>query len=91
LAWLSQSAGRAMGGCSRAEAAGGVLKPGLCDELASSAPELRRHHLGDGGNQRLAIMSTAVLFIAGLLLLLPVNVLRGREAALQADAAAAQR
>ncbi|HEX9720933.1 MAG TPA: MFS transporter [Ramlibacter sp.] len=42
-----------------------------------------------GGNQRLAIMSTAGLFIAGLLLLVPVNVRRGREAALEADAAAA--
>jgi MFS transporter, UMF1 family len=42
-----------------------------------------------GGNQRLAIVSTAVLFLAGLLLLLPVNVQRGREAALKADAAAA--
>src|SRR6185369_16128841 len=39
-----------------------------------------------GGNQRLAIMSTAVLFIAGLLLLLPVNMGRGRRAALAADA-----
>jgi MFS transporter, UMF1 family len=39
-----------------------------------------------GGNQRLAIMSTAVLFIIGLLLLLPVNVQRGRAAALHADA-----
>lgn len=35
-----------------------------------------------GGNQRIAIMSTSILFIAGLLLLLPVNVKRGREAAL---------
>ena len=40
-----------------------------------------------GGNQRLAIMSTTALFIAGLLLLIPVNVARGRQAALQADAA----
>jgi UMF1 family MFS transporter len=40
-----------------------------------------------GGNQRLAIMSTTALFIGGLLLLIPVNVLRGRQAALQADAA----
>lgn len=36
-----------------------------------------------GGNQRIAIMSTSVLFIAGLLLLIPVNVERGREAALR--------
>ena len=42
-----------------------------------------------GGNQRLAIMSTGVLFAIGLLLLLPVDVRRGREAALAADAAAA--
>jgi MFS transporter, UMF1 family len=37
-----------------------------------------------GGNQRIAIMSTSALFIAGLLLLIPVNVARGREAALKA-------
>jgi MFS transporter, UMF1 family len=36
-----------------------------------------------GGNQRVAILSTSALFIAGLLLLLPVNVKRGREAALR--------
>jgi UMF1 family MFS transporter len=41
-----------------------------------------------GGNQRLAILSTAALFIAGLLLLLPVNMRRGREAALAADSLA---
>ncbi|ABE43974.1 MFS transporter [Polaromonas sp. JS666] len=39
-----------------------------------------------GGNQRIAILSTAVLFAVGLVLLIPVNVQRGREAALQADA-----
>ncbi|HSV35575.1 MAG TPA: MFS transporter [Ramlibacter sp.] len=39
-----------------------------------------------GGNQRLAIVSTAGLFIAGLVLLLPVNVARGRAAAVEADA-----
>jgi UMF1 family MFS transporter len=38
-----------------------------------------------GGNQRIAIMSTSVLFIAGLLLLIPVNVSRGRAAALNAS------
>jgi len=37
-----------------------------------------------GGNQRLAILSTAAMFIIGLVLLLKVNVGRGREAALQA-------
>lgn len=36
-----------------------------------------------GGNQRLAIASTAVLFVIGLVLLIPVNMKRGREAALQ--------
>ncbi len=41
-----------------------------------------------GGNQRMAILSTAVLFALGLVLLMPVNVQRGREAALQADAQA---
>ena len=37
-----------------------------------------------GGNQRIAILSTAVLFVAGLLLLLPIDMRRGREAALRA-------
>lgn len=37
-----------------------------------------------GGNQRLAIGFTAVLFLIGLLLLLPVNMERGRRAALAA-------
>ena len=40
-----------------------------------------------GGNQRTAILSTAILFIAGLALLLPVNMQRGRAAAQAADAA----
>ena len=35
-----------------------------------------------GGNHRLAILSTAVFFIAGLVMLRPVNVERGRRAAL---------
>ena len=35
-----------------------------------------------GGNQRIAILSTAALFIAGLLLLLPIDMARGRAAAL---------
>ncbi|TSD60266.1 MFS transporter [Variovorax sp. KBS0712] len=39
---------------------------------------------GTGGNQRIAILSTAVLFIGGLLLLLPIDMQRGRKAALQA-------
>ena len=36
-----------------------------------------------GGNQRIAILTTAVLFVAGLLLLLPIDMRRGREAALR--------
>ena len=39
-----------------------------------------------GGNQRTAILSTAALFVVGLVLLIPVNMRRGREAALQANA-----
>jgi UMF1 family MFS transporter len=41
-----------------------------------------------GGNQRIAILSTAVLFVIGLLLLLPVDMKRGRAAAERADDAA---
>ncbi|MDP9878182.1 UMF1 family MFS transporter [Variovorax boronicumulans] len=37
-----------------------------------------------GGDQRIAILSTAVLFVGGLLLLLPIDMQRGRKAALQA-------
>ncbi|WP_062475832.1 MFS transporter [Variovorax boronicumulans] len=40
-----------------------------------------------GGNQRIAILSTAVLFIGGLLLLLPIDMRRGRKAALHDKAA----
>ncbi len=39
-----------------------------------------------GGNQRVAIAATAVLFLLGLLLLWPVDVARGRERALQSGA-----
>ena len=39
-----------------------------------------------GGNQRVAILSTTALFLAGLLLLLKVDVARGREAALETRA-----
>ncbi len=37
------------------------------------------------GNQRTAILSTSVLFVIGLLLLIPVNMQRGRQAAEQAN------
>jgi UMF1 family MFS transporter len=36
-----------------------------------------------GGNQRIAILSTAALFVGGLLLLLPIDMRRGRAAALR--------
>ena len=36
-----------------------------------------------GGNHRVAILSTAVLFVFGLIALIPVNVARGRAAAVQ--------
>jgi UMF1 family MFS transporter len=39
-----------------------------------------------GGNQRVAIAATAVLFLLGLFLLWPVDMARGRERALQASA-----
>lgn len=37
------------------------------------------------GNQRTAILSTSVMFVLGLLLLIPVNIRRGQNAAQQAD------
>jgi len=40
-----------------------------------------------GGNQRVAILATAGLFVVGLLLLVPIDMRRGRAAAL-GDAAA---
>jgi len=41
-----------------------------------------------GGNQRIAILATALFFVGGLLLLLPIRIARGREAALRAGTAA---
>lgn len=41
------------------------------------------------GNQRTAILSTSVMFVLGLLLLIPVNIQRGRQAAEQSDHKAA--
>lgn len=40
-----------------------------------------------GGNHRMAIVSTALMFVLGLLLLIPVNMQRGRTAALTAPEA----
>ena len=40
-----------------------------------------------GGDQRKAILSTALLFVVGLLLLTRIDMARGRRAAAQADSA----
>jgi UMF1 family MFS transporter len=40
-----------------------------------------------GGNQRIAILATSTLFVAGLLLLLPIDMRRGRAAALRGEGA----
>jgi UMF1 family MFS transporter len=40
-----------------------------------------------GGNQRVAILATAVFFVGGLLLLLPIRMQRGRDAALAGSSA----
>ena len=82
----SQSAGRAMTG---------VLAPprqaaeffGLwtfATRLASIVGPLSYGAItwATGGNQRIAILSTSLLFIVGLLLLLPIDMQRGRAAAL---------
>lgn len=37
-----------------------------------------------GGNQRIAILATTLLFVAGLVMLLPIDMRRGREVALRA-------
>ncbi len=88
----SQSAGRAMAGmlAPRAQVAefyglwtfatrlGGIIGP-----LSYGAITWMT-----GGDQRTAILSTAVLFLVGLALLVPVNMQRGREAALAAGAQA---
>ena len=44
-----------------------------------------------GGDQRKAILSTALLFVIGLVLLMRIDMARGRQAALQADAATTPR
>ena len=88
----SQSAGRAMAGlfapaARRAEFYGlwtfalrvsailGPLTYGVVNFLAC-------------GNHRIAIVSTGLFFVIGLLLLLPINVARGAAAAEQANGAA---
>mgnify|MGYP001344383323 CR=1 FL=1 len=86
----SQSAGRAMAGMFAPQRQLGEFY-GLWTfaiRLASIVGPLSYGAItwATGGNQRTAILSTAVLFVVGLLLLQKVNVQRGRAAALAADA-----
>ncbi|MGJ7508886.1 MFS transporter [Variovorax sp. GT1P44] len=96
--WAASIAGLAMGSSQSAgRAMTGVLAPprqlaeffGLwtfATRLASIIGPLSYGAITwmTGGNQRIAILSTATLFIAGLLLLLPIDMRRGREVALRA-------
>lgn len=88
----SQSAGRAMAGMFAPQRQLGEFY-GLWTfaiRLASIVGPLSYGAItwATGGNQRTAILSTAVLFVVGLLLLQKVNVQRGRAAALAAVAQA---
>jgi UMF1 family MFS transporter len=84
----SQSAGRAMAGllappAQRAEFYGLWT---FATRLASIVGPLTYGAItwATGGNHRLAILSTAALFVIGLLLLWPVNMARGERAAAEA-------
>ena len=88
----SQSAGRAMAGMFAPQRQLGEFY-GLWTfaiRLASIVGPLTYGAItwATGGNQRTAILSTAVLFVVGLVLLLKVDVERGRQAAVSADAQA---
>ncbi len=81
----SQSAGRAMAGLFAPEKQLGEFY-GLwtfATRLASIIGPLMYGAItwATGGNQRIAIASTAILFVLGLIALLPINVARGRAAA----------
>ncbi|HSW16108.1 MAG TPA: MFS transporter [Ramlibacter sp.] len=83
----SQSAGRAMAGLFAPPAQSGEFF-GLWTfaiRLASIIGPLSYGAItwATGGNQRSAILATSLLFIAGLLLLLKIDVRRGREAVLR--------
>lgn len=87
----SQSAGRAMAGllappAQRAEFYGLWT---FAIRLASIVGPLGYGAItwATGGNQRVAIAATAVLFLVGLLLLLPLNMVRGQQRAQAADQA----
>jgi UMF1 family MFS transporter len=96
--WAASIAGLAMGSSqSASRAMTGVLAPprqlaeffGLwtfATRLASIIGPLSYGAITwmTGGNQRIAILATALLFALGLLMLLPIDMRRGREAALRA-------
>ncbi len=83
----SQSAGRAMVGmfAPKAQLAEFYGLWGFATRLASIIGPLSYGAITwiTGGNQRIAIASTTVLFVLGLLVLQRVNVERGREAVIQ--------
>jgi len=97
--WAAAIAGLAMGSSQSAgRAMTGVLAPprqlaeffglwSFATRLASIVGPLSYGAITwmTGGNQRIAILSTSVLFIGGLLLLLPIDMRRGREAALRGE------
>ena len=88
----SQSAGRAMTGylAPPARSAEFFGLWSFATRLASIVGPLSYGAItwATGGNQRIAILSTAVFFVGGLLLLLPIRMQRGREAALAAESGA---
>ena len=88
----SQSAGRAMAGmlAPRAQVAEFYGLWTFATRLAGIIGPLSYGAITwmTGGDQRTAILCTAVLFMVGLVLLVPVNMQRGREAALAAHSQA---
>lgn len=84
----SQSAGRAMTGylAPPARSAEFFGLWSFATRLASIVGPLSYGAItwATGGNQRVAILATAVFFVGGLLLLLPIRMQRGRDAALSA-------
>ena len=84
----SQSAGRAMTGylAPPARSAEFFGLWSFATRLASIVGPLSYGAItwATGGNQRVAILATAAFFVGGLLLLLPIRMQRGRDAALSA-------
>jgi UMF1 family MFS transporter len=99
--WAATIAGLAMGSSQSAgRAMTGVLAPprqlaeffglwSVATRLAAIIGPLSYGTItwATGGNQRIAILATSTLFVAGLLLLLPIDMRRGRAAALRAEGA----